>query len=89
MEKEKFTVYCNNINIGITRFDLTLELGSTNKDGLEEIGSVILSPNHAKVLAHILQENVRVYESLFGEIIVKEPSQEELQGDGIKFEPFK
>lgn len=89
MEKEKFNIYCNNIELGLSRYDLVLRIGSATNDKVEELGQIILSPVHAKVLTNLLAENIRVYEQLFGEINIKEPSQEDLQKGGITIEPFK
>ena len=68
-------IYANSIEVGISLFDVTLILGTTlvataERAVIQQTARVIVSPQHAKVLAKILNDNLADYESKFGAIPV-------------------
>lgn len=70
-------LYTNSVNIERTLFDFRLVFGEISRDSGEVINeeriSIAMSPQHAKVLARILVQNVHDYEQQIGEI--KLPNQ--------------
>lgn len=67
-EKEKFDVYANGMNITFGPFDFVISFTKSTSSGNEDLGEITMSPEHLKVFATILEENVKNYENLFGEI---------------------
>jgi hypothetical protein len=70
---DKFTkVYANSANLEITPWDFKLVFGELIRDKgehkIEEIVAVVMSPQHAKALLNVMQNNVREYEKQVGEI---------------------
>jgi hypothetical protein len=68
-----FTLYATNIGVTVSLFDVRLILADIvevddNQAVLEEQGTIILSPPHAKIFASVLTQNVKAYEAQFGEI---------------------
>ena len=59
-------------NFSPYEFELTLGLGSSNYEGVRPIANVRMSPQFAKEFARLLQENVRMFEESFGEIVTQE-----------------
>jgi len=72
----KFNAYTNHTGISVSVFDLRLIFGQNvpeESPGATEVtvarlGSVLMSPLHAKLLCANLQTNIQTYESMFGEI---------------------
>jgi hypothetical protein len=57
-------------------FDVILDFScKKDSEGQEDIAKIIMSPQHAKVFANLLYENIRQYEEIFG-IINTEANQE-------------
>lgn len=83
---EKKIIYTNQIQLAIQPMDFTLLLNVTSPNGSVENQAVVyLSPQHAKALLHVLAENVRNYEELFG-VINLEPNVDkmrELEARGV------
>lgn len=71
-EKEAPVFYSNAINLKFGIYDFQLFLGQEtvveNKPYVKVLAKVVLSPQHAKVVAQMLAENVKRYEEVFGEI---------------------
>lgn len=84
MENKSFKVYSNDIAINVSVYDLSIQFRQQSLDGIETMGTVYLSPQHAKALLRVLKENVEQYEALFGEIYDLTPEKfKELQEKGI------
>jgi hypothetical protein len=66
------TLYANVVSVNVNLFDFVLDFGTRKPPEGEVMKDtpvrVYLSPAHAKVLAKLLQENVKAYEAEFGEI---------------------
>lgn len=75
---EPFNVYCNAIEIDAGLFDFTLTLMNNTKNQQHVLGRVKMSPEHVKVLANILLEQVKIYEHNFG-TIPQAPKQPQTQ----------
>jgi hypothetical protein len=74
-----FYEYVNNMEIAVSKFDLAFKLSRMSGKGQLELGEISLSPQHAKAFLRVLHENIKVYESLFGEIKDQDPTEEQLQ----------
>lgn len=79
-KKEYFEIYSNSVEIGVSRYDINFIFSKLGKNSTSHLGEVTMSPIHAKVLLHVLNENIKLYENHFGEINLKEPTEEELSG---------
>jgi hypothetical protein len=80
--ENEFTVYANHTGIGLSNFDIRLMFGQIDmkmeqekpiSGGAQELtiiklGSVIMSPVHAKLVCANLQANIERYEKMFGNI---------------------
>lgn len=76
---EKKTIYTNGVSVGTQLFDFLLTFNVNHPDGYQDDEyRVYMSPQHAKVLAMVLGENVKTYEEIFGAINL-EANQEKLQ----------
>lgn len=76
-----FNVYCNGIQVAASPFDFTLILNNNSPLGEKFIGEIKMSPEHAKVFANILMENVRNYEEMFGAIPQLDPVKLQMMQD--------
>ena len=65
--------------INLTPFGVTIEFGKhiPQAKSMEIIARVSMSPQHAKILSHVLVENVQKYEKQFGEIKVTDKMKKE------------
>lgn len=71
MDDTFFSEYSNAIQVGFSRFDVSMTfLKNSSSQGQKYLGEIILSPEHAKVLAIILSNNIQGFEEQFGEIDV-------------------
>jgi hypothetical protein len=65
-------IYANSVLIEAGPWDFRLVFGETTRSGAkvitEQLVSIVMSPQHAKVFANILMGNVREYEKQVGEI---------------------
>lgn len=68
-DKKPFMEYVNGVEVGSGVYDFVLDfnLASTSNSN-KKIGTIIMSPEHAKVFSHIMQDNIRQYEEIFGTI---------------------
>lgn len=80
-QRNIFNVYCNGIQVAASPFDFTFLLNNNSPRGEEFIGEIKMSPEHAKVFANILLENVRNYEEMFGEIPQLDPVKLQMMQD--------
>lgn len=65
--------YANSVQIRVNLWDFLLLFGLVNQTAPEQVSitnfqGVYLSPQQAKALLNVLQQNVSQYESAFGEI---------------------
>ncbi len=65
--------YANSVQIRVNLWDFFLMFGTVNQPGAEQVEirnfqGVYLSPQQAKALLGLLQQNVGQYEAAFGEI---------------------
>jgi hypothetical protein len=65
--------YANSVQIRVNVWDFFLQFGTINQTGpdavdIEYFQGVYLSPQQAKALLNVLQQNVASYENAFGEI---------------------
>lgn len=77
MSDEKKIYYANSVNFNISLFDFIMDFGVRKPKDIgdkqpehETSTIVVMSPQHAKVMAILLSENVRKYEEINGEIKV-------------------
>jgi hypothetical protein len=77
-------LYSNYVSFAATAWDITVIFGRTVADDprnprIEQRASISLSPQTAKVLAHMLVQHIQRYEQQFGEIRLTpltQPSEE-------------
>jgi flagellar protein FlaG len=65
--------YANSVQIRVNLWDFLLLFGIANQTSTETVSianfqGIYLSPQQAKALLNVLQQNVQQYESAFGEI---------------------
>ncbi len=65
--------YVNNAQISVSPWDFTIAFGQIAevKDAkliVQQRATVVMSPEHAKALANVLNNNIASYEKAFGEI---------------------
>ena len=72
-EQSPFNIYTNEIQISLSYFDFTLVLKRMSDVNPITLGTVTLSPQHAKALAHVLTSHVSEYERIFGQIQTPDP----------------
>ena len=65
--------YANSVQMRVNLWDFYLEFGTVNQTSpetvtIETFQGVYLSPQQAKALFNVLQQNISQYESTFGEI---------------------
>ena len=70
--------YANSVQIRVNLWDFLLLFGRVNQTGADAVAihnfqGIYVSPQQAKALLNILQQNVTQYESAFG-VIALEPS---------------
>ncbi len=71
--------YANSVQVRVSLWDFFLSFGTLNQTGPDAVSimnfqGVYLSPQQAKALANVLNQNLSQYESTFGEIRL-EPKQ--------------
>jgi hypothetical protein len=70
-----FSPYVNNVQIGTSYYDISIHFNrvlEATKTGMliEELVSVVMSPEHASDLYKALGEGLRIYQEKFGELRV-------------------
>lgn len=70
-------MYSNSIQVQVQMFDAQLKFGFQTPEGMHEERTVILSPQHLKVLATMLSGAVEQYELQFGEINLPDATKAE------------
>ena len=78
--------YANSVQVRVNLWDFYLMFGTINQTGpdtvtINNFQGIYLSPQQAKALANLLNQNISQYESAFGEIRL-EPMQPQ-QGERI------
>ena len=71
--------YANSVQVRVSLWDFFLTFGTLNQTSADAVNisnfqGIYLSPQQAKALANVLQQNLSQYESTFGEIRL-EPKQ--------------
>lgn len=61
-------VYANQVLIGHTAFDFTINFIQMSVPTGKLVAKVIMSPQHAKAFAEALEENISKYETSFGKV---------------------
>lgn len=77
--------YANSVQIRVNLWDFFLLFGLVNQTGPENVSivnfqGVYLSPQQAKALLNVLQQNVNQYEAAFGQIHLEPQRQAGGQG---------
>jgi hypothetical protein len=78
-------IYCDSVQIGITGYDLMIELQKraanlNATDAPVRVATVRMSHEHAKVLAIMLARNLHEYESASGSVIPIHPALRQTLG---------
>ncbi len=65
--------YANSVQIRVSLWDFLLMFGTANQTApdavtIQNFQGVFLSPQQAKALSNLLQQNLKQYEAAFGEI---------------------
>ncbi len=65
--------YANSVQMRVNLWDFYLEFGTVNQTqpdlvNIETFQGIYLSPQQAKALLNVLQQNINQYETTFGEI---------------------
>jgi flagellar protein FlaG len=71
--------YANSVQVRVSLWDFFLSFGTINQTSPDAVNiqnyqGIFLSPQQAKALANVLNQNISQYESTFGEIRL-EPKQ--------------
>lgn len=61
-------IYTNAVNVSMSQFDFVLDVCYRQGREVESQVKIVTSPQHYKALIHILTENLKRYEELFGPI---------------------
>lgn len=73
-------IYTNAASTAMSPWDLSITVGQvSNESTINEIATIVMSPQHAKVLLRHWAANVERYEQIFGEISDPMPILEKLQ----------
>ena len=65
--------YANSVQVRVSLWDFFLMFGTINQSAADSVSiqnfqGIFMSPQQAKALSNVLQQNVSQYESTFGEI---------------------
>ena len=65
--------YANSVQVRVSLWDFVLSFGLVNQQAADSVSitnfqAIYVSPQQAKALANVLQQNITQYESTFGEI---------------------
>lgn len=66
MNSDKKLIYSNFINVGMTEFDMVLDVNYRNGQYAEELCQIAMSPQHFKALVRAMNQTLLQYEALFG-----------------------
>ena len=75
-------IYTNSVLVAYSLYDIVFDFGqieesSDTKIVTKDLVKVFMSPQHAKVLARVLNERIEKYENRFGPISVQEKQAQE------------
>lgn len=76
-ELKPFQVYCNEIELTMSPYDITLTVKEHTTGSHEIHGQIKISPQLAVAVLEVLKNNIAQYEDMFGKI--PNPSSEKLQ----------
>ena len=76
--------YANSVQVRASLWDFVLLFGTLNQSApdavtIHNFQGIFLSPQQAKALANVLQQNISQYESTFGEIRLEPKSPPSIQ----------
>jgi hypothetical protein len=76
--------YANSVQVRVSLWDFFLLFGTMNQSSPEAVAiqnfeGVFLSPQQAKALSNVLQQNVSQYEATFGEIKLEPAGKGQIQ----------
>jgi len=76
--------YANSVQVRVSLWDFFLLFGTVNQsapdaDSIQNFQGIFLSPQQAKALSNVLQQNVSQYESTFGEIKLEPKAASSIQ----------
>jgi len=76
--------YANSVQVRVSLWDFFLLFGTMNQSApdavtIHNFEGVYLSPQQAKALANVLNQNISQYESTFGEITLEPKTQSSIQ----------
>ena len=71
--------YCNSVQVRTSLWDIFLMFGTVNQTSPDSVTinnfqGVYLSPQQAKMLMNVLQQNIQQYEATFGELSLEPKS---------------
>jgi len=74
------TLYVNHSLLGMSPWDIQmmfsiLEAGMSGNSQVNQVATIVMSPQHAKAFHQALTKNLEVYEKEFGVITVPDPSK--------------
>lgn len=75
--------YANSVQVRVSLWDFFLMFGMVNQTGpdavtIQNFQGVYVSPQQAKALFNVLQQNLKQYEAAFGEIRLETPASGEV-----------
>src|SRR5712664_1654455 len=76
--------YANSVQVRVSLWDFFLLYGTMNQSApdavtIQNFEGIYLSPQQAKALANVLNQNISQYESTFGEINLEPKTQASIQ----------
>ena len=86
-------IYVNSAQVRVTPYDFQLLLGQTTEPGpgntivVNNLVTVVMSPQHAKALADILSRHVQAFEILMGQIQVGPREGATMPGSSVPGRP--
>lgn len=63
-------MYSNSVSVNAQFFDVQLTFAYQNNEGVKEQETIILSPQHFKVLTDVMNNTLENYEKSFGTIVI-------------------
>lgn len=90
---DAFTAYINNTQFAYTKWDIQMVCGlvAVTKDKhlqfAEELGVIVMSPEHAKAVLAALTTNIAAYEAEHGKITIPKDKPADVLASAIKAKP--
>lgn len=70
-QEQNLAKYCNGVGVTTNIYDFTLQFRQNLEEGSQKIETIIMSPQHTKVLAELLMSSLNEYEKKYGQIPVQ------------------